>query len=58
MYNPDNKNRIPANCNGVVYFKPIFTPTKAVDHRRQAAMAKNVVLKILERKSFSIVLAA
>jgi hypothetical protein len=36
----------------VVNLKPIFTPTKAVDQSRQAAMAKNVVLKILERKNF------
>jgi hypothetical protein len=55
---PDKKKRIPANCKGVVYFKPILTPTKAVDHRRQATMAKNVVLRTLERKSFSFVLPA
>lgn len=52
MNNPDKMNRIPANCKGVVNLKPIFTPTKAVDQSRQAAMAKNVVLKILERKNF------
>ena len=36
---------MPANCRGVVYCNPIFTPTKAVDQSRQAVMARAVVLK-------------
>lgn len=38
------KKRIPANCKGDMYCKPIFTPAKAVDHNRQAIMAKKAVV--------------
>ena len=41
---PEIKNLMPANCNGVWYSNPIFTPTNAVDHNMHARMALNVVL--------------
>jgi hypothetical protein len=41
------KNRVPANCKGVAYCKPIFTPAKAVDQSKQDRMASKEVL-ILE----------
>ena len=40
MSNPAKKKRMPANCSGVVYSKPILIPAKAVDQRRQATIAK------------------
>jgi hypothetical protein len=45
---PDMKNRKPANCNGVVYFKPILMATNGVAHNKQANMANMVV----DRKNF------
>lgn len=50
MYSPERKNLMPANCNGVVYFKPILIPTNADDHKRQAIIARNVVLSNLALK--------
>lgn len=47
---PEIKNRMPANCRGVAYCNPIFMPTNAVDHKKQAIMAKKVVCE----KSFGI----
>ena len=46
MIIPERKNRIPAKCKGVVYGSPIFIPTKAEDHNKQAVIARNVVLKM------------
>ena len=40
---PAIKKRMPANCNGVVYCSPILIPTKAVDHNKQAIMARKYV---------------
>jgi len=40
---PAIKKRVPANCRGVAYSKPIFTPAKAVDHNRQDIIARREV---------------
>ena len=37
------KNRMPANCSGVWYSKPIFTPTNAVDQSQVAIIARKEV---------------
>jgi hypothetical protein len=41
---PARKNLIPAKFNGSVNCNPTFIPANAVDHRKHARMAKNVVL--------------
>ncbi len=43
---PEIKKRIPANCNGVVYFNPILMAVKGVAHNKHANIAKKVVEKI------------
>ena len=46
---PAKKNLMPANCIGVVYCNPIFTPAKADDHRRQDIMARMAVFLLLDK---------
>ncbi len=50
IYRPERKNLIPAKRNGVVYSSPILIPTNAVDHKRHATTARNVVVIINLRK--------
>jgi hypothetical protein len=50
--NPEIKNLIPANCTGVVYSSPIFTPANAEDQRRQEMMASMVVLKVITKGKY------
>lgn len=46
---PAKKNLMPANCIGVVYCNPIFTPAKADDQRRQDIMARMAVFLLLDK---------
>ena len=43
MIKPERKKRMPANCNGVEYCKPILMAVKGVAQSKQANMANTVV---------------
>lgn len=43
MINPEIKKRIPANCRGVEYFKPILMAVNGVAQSKQAKIARTLV---------------
>jgi hypothetical protein len=48
---PEIKNLVPAKWSGVSYLRPILIAAYAVDHNRQATMARRIMFRLLYNKA-------